>query len=70
LKSEVRATYSRAASHPGGDFHFHRGAEYAARRLGYDYMALQALAAIHDRLFRGRWQSIPNKALYFRRNCH
>ncbi len=31
LKAEVRATYARVAADPDGDFHFHRGEEYAAR---------------------------------------
>ena len=30
LKAEVRATYAQVAQNPEGDFHFHRGAEYAA----------------------------------------
>jgi hypothetical protein len=36
LKEEVRRTYASVALHPGAEFHFHRGAEYAARQLGYD----------------------------------
>jgi len=28
--------YARVAMAPAGDFHFHRGPEYAAARLGYD----------------------------------
>lgn len=43
LKAEVRATYSQVADNPDGDFHFHRGPEYAARFLGYDLAALKAL---------------------------
>ena len=43
LKSEVRATYAKVAENPGGDFHFHRGPEYAARQLGYDPAELGAL---------------------------
>lgn len=36
LKDEISTTYSRVATEPDGDFHFHRGAEYAASFLGYD----------------------------------
>jgi arsenite methyltransferase len=36
LRSEVSKVYSRLAADPGGDFHFHRGPEYAAGFLGYD----------------------------------
>jgi ubiquinone/menaquinone biosynthesis C-methylase UbiE len=35
--------YSRVAVAPGGEFHFHRGPEYAAMRLGYDPVELAAL---------------------------
>ncbi len=43
LKSEVRATYAKVAENPNGNFHFHRGPEYAARLLGYDLAELNAL---------------------------
>jgi SAM-dependent methyltransferase len=36
LKSEVRTIYAKVAEDPQGDFHFHRGPQYAARLLGYD----------------------------------
>lgn len=36
LKNEVSTAYARVASDPGGDFHFHRGADYAVSFLGYD----------------------------------
>ncbi|HEY8925315.1 MAG TPA: methyltransferase domain-containing protein [Polyangia bacterium] len=36
LREEVLRTYTRLAEAPEGDFHFHRGAAYAADRLGYD----------------------------------
>lgn len=35
LRSEIALIYSRVAEDPSGDFHFHRGAEYAARQLEY-----------------------------------
>ena len=43
LREQVRATYDRVAREPGGDFHFHRGPEYAERLLGYDGEELAAL---------------------------
>ena len=36
LRREICAIYTRVAAAPEGDFHFHRGPEYAASRLGYD----------------------------------
>jgi arsenite methyltransferase len=43
LKQEIRTTYGRVAEEPQGDFHFHRGPDYAASRLGYDRAELDAL---------------------------
>jgi arsenite methyltransferase len=43
LRSEVSKIYSRVATQPAGDFHFHRGPEYAADFLGYDPTALATL---------------------------
>jgi len=43
LKDEVRQTYSAVARAPDGEFHFHRGPEYAARLLGYDLAELKSL---------------------------
>jgi len=43
LKAEVRATYAQVAENPDGDFHFHRGPEYAAEFLGYDLNELRSL---------------------------
>ena len=36
LRDEIRSIYSRVATDPSGNFHFHRGPEYAAEFLGYD----------------------------------
>lgn len=36
LRAEVLATYERVARDPDGEFHFHRGARYAAEYLRYD----------------------------------
>jgi ubiquinone/menaquinone biosynthesis C-methylase UbiE len=35
--------YARVAASPGGEFHFHRGPQYAATMLGYDASELAAL---------------------------
>lgn len=35
LRAAVRATYERVAAIPDADFDFHRGADYAVRRLNY-----------------------------------
>ncbi|MGH8751938.1 MAG: methyltransferase domain-containing protein [Burkholderiales bacterium] len=43
LREEVRLAYAEVARNPNGDFHFHRGPEYAARLLGYDLARLVAL---------------------------
>jgi arsenite methyltransferase len=43
LRSEVRVTYTQVAEDPAGDYQFHRGAEYAAKHLGYDLAALKIL---------------------------
>jgi hypothetical protein len=36
LRAEIQSIYARVAADPSGEFHFHRGPEYAATRLGYD----------------------------------
>ena len=43
LRAEVQAMYSRVATAPDGEFHFHRGPDYAATMLGYDAAELGAL---------------------------
>jgi len=53
LKSEVRAVYARVAESPQGEFHFHRGPEYAARLLGYDAAELRELPATATASFAG-----------------
>jgi arsenite methyltransferase len=53
LKSEVRLTYTQVAEEPNGDYHFHRGAEYAAKHLGYDLAALKALPLAATEVFCG-----------------
>lgn len=43
LRAEVQTMYSRVAASPGGDFHFHRGPEYAITMLGYPASEIAAL---------------------------
>jgi SAM-dependent methyltransferase len=43
LRAQVLATYDRVAREPGGEFHFHRGARYAADYLRYDAVELADL---------------------------
>src|SRR6266567_4380997 len=53
LRSEVSKLYSRVASDPDGDFHFHRGPGYAADFLGYDPSELAALPSECTASFAG-----------------
>lgn len=53
LKSEVRSIYAKVAENPLGEFHFHRGPEYAARLLGYDAAELGELPAAATASFAG-----------------
>jgi len=67
LRKEVRTTYSQVAEKPDGDFHFHRGPEYAARQLGYDGEELSSLPATSTASFAGvgnpfRVREIPSGA--------
>ena len=43
LRDQVLATYERVARDPDGEFHFHRGAAYAAQYLRYDAAELAHL---------------------------
>lgn len=53
LRREIRSMYSRVAAAPGGEFHFHRGPEYAASRLGYDAEELAQLPSDVTSAFAG-----------------
>ena len=53
LQQEIRAMYARVATEPSSEFHFHRGAGYAAQRLGYDSIALAALPSPATASFAG-----------------
>lgn len=43
LRQEIQSIYARVAEDPSGDFHFHRGAAYAATMLDYDAAELAKL---------------------------
>lgn len=53
LRDKVRTIYQQVADSPDGEFHFHRGAEYAAGRLGYDRVALAAIPTVSTDAFAG-----------------
>lgn len=64
LRDEIRFIYSRVAAAPEGEFHFHRGAAYAATFLRYDPEALARLPACAVESFAGvgnplRMEPIP-----------
>src|SRR5437867_8225606 len=53
LRAEIQTMYSRVATSPAGDFHFHRGPDYAAAILGYDATELAALPLAVTSSFAG-----------------
>lgn len=53
LRSEIQSIYSRVASAPDGEFHFHRGAAYAETSLRYERGALARLPASAVESFAG-----------------
>lgn len=53
LRDQVLQTYDRVAREPDGDFHFHRGPDYASTYLGYDAQELAELPSISTARFAG-----------------
>ena len=53
LRDEIRSIYARVASDPSGEFHFHRGPDYAAEFLRYDRAALAQLPVESTASFAG-----------------
>lgn len=53
LRHQVQTTYDRVAREPDGEYHFHRGPEYASRMLGYRPEALATLPEAATRRFAG-----------------
>lgn len=53
LRAEIQTMYSRVATSPDAEFHFHRGPHYAATMLGYDATELAALPSDVSSSFAG-----------------
>jgi SAM-dependent methyltransferase len=53
LRNEIRIMYGRVATDSAGEFHFHRGPEYAASVLGYDQNELLQLPSTVTASFAG-----------------
>lgn len=53
LRAEIQSIYARVAADPSGEFHFHRGPEYAAQRLHYDAAELAKLPGTVTESFAG-----------------
>lgn len=53
LRSEIQSIYSRVASAPDGEFHFHRGAAYAEAFLRYERQALARIPRLATESFAG-----------------
>ena len=53
LRDEIQSVYARVATDPSGDFHFHRGPQYAAEFLNYDRAALDQLPRQSTESFAG-----------------
>jgi arsenite methyltransferase len=53
LRAEIQSIYARVAADPSGEFHFHRGPEYAAERLGYNAAELSRIPRSVTESFAG-----------------
>src|SRR5215831_12758617 len=53
LRCEVEKLYARVSAEPSGEFHFHRGIDYAVEKLHYDRTELQALPLSSTEVFAG-----------------
>lgn len=53
LRRAVRETYERVVETPDGEFHFHRGIDYACHMLRYDRSELESLPAMSTARFAG-----------------
>src|SRR5712691_10783198 len=53
LRAAIQSIYARVAEDPSGEFHFHRGPEYAATRLNYDAAELSTLPGTVTQSFAG-----------------
>jgi SAM-dependent methyltransferase len=53
LQAEIKAIYSKVATNPHDDFHFHRGPAFAEQFLGYDPLDLKDLPPENTASFAG-----------------
>ncbi len=53
LQREIQSVYSQVAESPDDDFHFHRGAKYAAELLGYDPVEMHKIPDAATASFAG-----------------
>lgn len=53
LQRQVRATYDRVVREPNGEFHFHRGPDYACELLRYNREELETLPEESTTCFAG-----------------
>lgn len=53
IRQAVEKLYTRVATDPDGKFDFHRGAEYAVTKLGYDRAEIAAIPEAATRSFAG-----------------
>jgi SAM-dependent methyltransferase len=53
LRRAVQATYEQVVEAPDGDFHFHRGIEYACDLLRYERAELESLPVVSTERFAG-----------------
>ena len=53
LQAEIKAIYSKVATNPSGDFHFHRGPVFAKQFLAYDPKDLEDLPIENTASFAG-----------------
>jgi SAM-dependent methyltransferase len=53
LRAEIQSIYARVAADPSGEFHFHRGPQYATTRLNYDAAELSKLPETVTESFAG-----------------
>src|SRR6266511_4215928 len=63
LRNEIQSIYARVASAPDGEFHFHRGAEYAERLLRYEPLALARIPPLAVESFAGVGNPIRMEAI-------
>jgi arsenite methyltransferase len=69
LRGEIQSIYTRVAAEPGSDFHFHRGPQYAATRLGYDADELSKIPLTVTESFAGVGKPARHRTAAGRCHC-